>query len=397
MIENDASLQGTREYYASLVASAEPGAERTWAYQNLMLLDGDFYTSDELIDLSRSKGFSLLDPFTRIRRGTTLENEIKVGPGCSILGKDVSIGSGTVLDRATLSGNRISIGKDNRLSGDIEIDHLIAGDNNVISSLTGGNEGQVLLGNDNKVSNVRITNKSGGVIAIGNRNELCPGLNINNPFPGGKISIGHHNSLGRDGGAVISSSYRFGRGWAGEVFLGVGVEMTRGAEILGFSVLGWPVNVLSSVWRIDEPGLIRLITTGSLAKLSDHFARLREVDIAQIEDRFDKRKTISLFGTVKVKRSIMTGKVTAKDDTRTLCAYLRDVLIQERSKIYYAAVAPSDVELMSISVQDCALEHVEITTKQDWENFPKSLKADAYPPSDADYYQDWSSDKDLGL
>lgn len=386
----DQFLQAKRDHYASLVAKAEPGPERIWAHRNLALLDGGFYTSDELIDLSTSNGFSIFDPFTRIRRGTTIEQAVIVGPGCSILGEDVTIGLGTTLDRAILSGDHMKIGRNNRLKGDIEVGRLSVGDDNVIVGLSGDNEGEVSLGNCNKLTNVRIANKGSSCISIGNHNDLWPGLNINNPFPGGRISIGHHNSLGRDGGGVISSSYRFGRGWVGEVFLGFGVETTRGAEILGFSVLGWPRDLLSSIWQIDEAGLVRLIKDGSLSELSIYFDRLREIDVTLFGDHIDERRAISLFGATKVKRTIMTGRVTAKDDTRTLCAYLRDVAVQERSKIYYAAIAPADEVIISISTQDCALEHVEITEHQNWEDLPKSLKTDEYPPSDADYYADSS-------
>ena len=42
------------------------------------------------------------------------------------------------------------------------------------------------------------------------------------------------------------------------------------------------------------------------------------------------------------------------------------------------------------------MERLAVTGAQDWESLPKTLKADAYPGSDAEFYKDWSWDRQLG-
>lgn len=368
------------------------GSDRVWAYRNVCLLKDGFYSSDELMDMALEIGFDIQDPFTRVRRGTTIRAGVSIDPASAIEGSDVAVGAGTTLKGARLSGSRICIGSGNRITGDIPIDNLTVGDSNEIEGLLGRNEGTVIIGNVNRVAGVRIAN-TGGSIVIGDNNELCPGLNINIPFAGNRILIGHRNSLGRDGGGVVSTSYRFGRKWGGDVLIGNRVETTRGAEVLGFSVLGWPGELMAEALGLDEANLVRVFVDGSLEELTKMvFRPLFSVPLTPLGGCADEAKMVSLFGAAKIKRCCLTGKVTLKDDTRIQSSYVRDVLLPERCNVYYSSIAPATRSVVVVSMQERTMERVAITEEKDWTTFPNVGLADQYPLSDADYYGDWSWD-----
>jgi serine acetyltransferase len=372
---------------AELVRTTE-GAERVWAHRNHLLLKEGYYSSEELINRATSTGFKLYDPFTRIHRGTTLEKNVIIGDGTVIEGENVIISEGTRLNRAIILGSNVKIGPNNVVSGEIQIDNLTTGNNNTIDSISGFNRGSLQLGSDNHIAGLQVGNAHDNRILIGNNNELWPGLSINIPFEHGQISIGHFNSLGRDGGGVISSSYRFGRRWYGPVCIGNHVQTTRGAEVLGFSLLGWPRDVLEKDLSRNEEELMNLFMQGNLAEISALFEDVSAYPLDALQNFTDEKHSVSLFGTVKAKRCLITSAVTVKDDTRILCAYVRDVLIPERCNIFYSSIVPRDEQLY-IDTQDRALKEIIIDEDQDWKSLPKNAKM-AYPESDADFYQDWS-------
>lgn len=393
------ALDREADQFAKLVATST-GAERAWAYRNYLLVKEGFYTSDELIDLAASIGFKLYDPFARIRRGTVIEKDVIVGDGTLIVGQNVAIAEGTFLDRAIILGNNATIGSNNIVSGEIQIDNLTTGQGNTINGISGFNRGTLRLGSKNYVINLKVGNAYDNAIIIGNNNELWSGLSINIPFRQGQIVIGHFNSLGRDGGGVISSSYRFGREWSGPTIIGNYVQMTRGSEVLGWSLLGWPLELLEKVSSRNEDELRHLFTYddhnegknptewSNLAELRELFKVLVAYPLDALQDVANKNQPTSLFGTVKTKRCLLTGRVTVKDETKILCAYLRDVLIPERCTILNSSIAPTQSELC-VKTQNCTLKGVFVDEDQDWNAFSGVAEIE-YPKSDADFYQDWS-------
>jgi len=353
------------------------GAERAWAYTSWSLLKEGYYSPDELIDLSLQHGFTLDTPVAKIKRGTRIGRDVVVKNGTVIDGESVSVGAGTILDGAQISGSNVVIGQDNSVSGTVLLDHLVLGSGNRIRDLAGDNEGQVAIGNHNVVDGVSIHNPGRQVVQIGNHNELHRGLSINCLFPCGRIRIGHYNSLGRDGGGVISTAYRFNKRWWGDVFIGSHVETTRGAEILGFSLLGWPLSAA------DEEKARNLFVNGPLTEVIRFFEKLWDQDLeARSGDN-----TISLFGVVKVKMSCLSGTVKVKDDTRIQSSFLRDIIIQERSKIYFAAISHTLSTPLRVNLQDRAIEHLTITGPLDWSGLPTEPQTDGYRKEDADFYQ----------
>lgn len=370
------------------------GAQRAWEYRNRMLRENGYYTADELIDMAEAIGFTLFDPFVRIHRGTVIGAGVRIGEGCAVEGEGVVLGSGTVLQRAILSGSHLQFGAGNVICGDITLSGLACGAENRIAGIDGENRGRVRIGDRNRIARIRIDNPSGGEITVGDENELAAGLSINIPFAGGAIYIGHGNSLGRDGGTVVSSSYRFGRGWSGPIAIGCGVETTRGAEILGFSALGWPLPLLAELGRGEEE-LAALFTAGGLEEVQAWMELLLREGPSRLAAWRGKTAPVSLFGTVKVKRCCLVGKVKIKDDTRVQCTYARDILIPERCKIYYAAVTPTE-HILTMPLQDAALERRTVKHAAELHDLPTESRVDEYPLTDADFYRDHRWDRSEG-
>ena len=254
---------------------------------------------------------------------------------------------------------------------------------------------EITIGDGNQIQRVRIKSGAEGLIVIGDFNQLHQNLNLNNPFPGGEIYIGHHNSLGRDGGGVISSSYRFGRDWRGDVYIGSHVQTTRGAEILGFSVLGWPLEGLKSLpGGGSEAALIKLICNGSLRDLAPFLKGL--TGLKPSKNKLEKPHTgISLFGVVKVKRCILTGDVTVKDDSVVRGSFIRDTLIQERCEVFYSSIAPPTGLLLAIDREISTIARRDVKTHDDLTAPLGEMKVEEYPASDAEYYGDTSYDDRL--
>lgn len=374
--------------------SSLKGADRVWAHRNRMLQENGYYTSDELMDQADSIGFTIYDPFVRIKRSTKICTGVLIGEGCAVDGDNVVLGPETHLSNAVIRGSKVVLGSRNLISGDIEVSNLIFGDDNVIAGISGENSGTVQIGNSNRIGRICIKNRVDGTITIGNENELHDRLNLNVPFEQGAIYIGYRNSLGRDGGGVISSSYRFGRGWGGPVVIGSLVESTRGAEILGFSVLGWPLVLLEELGYPEEM-LSNLFATCGLGNIEVWISNLLANGSSRLSEYTESMQPVSLFGVVKVKRCCLVGKVKIKDDTRIQCSYARDILIPERCNITYSQVIPSS-HVLTLPSQDAILECRIVRKAADMEVLPSVSQVDEYPKEDNEYYQDWSWDQSEG-
>jgi hypothetical protein len=308
----------------------------------------------------------------------------------------VLVGPETILDRAIISGNHITIGRGNRLAGTFQPDNVTIGNGNYLDGVTGINDGTIVIGDNNRLIGINIAVTGIGQVVVGDHNELRTGLNLNVPFGTGRILIGHHNSLGRDGGGVISTSYRFGRKWSRDVFIGNCVESTRGAEILGFTALGWPPALLSKDYAAEDK-LVDLFVRASLRDLARGvFESLGAGAMDALRNKVDKSTTVSLFGPAKVKRCCLCGKVTVKDDTRIQSSFVRGVLIPERCNVRYSSFTPPADKILVVGLQERAFRYVAIASTQDWSKFPPATDADEYPASDAEYYNDYSWDEREG-
>src|SRR5262249_50724465 len=148
----------------------------------------------------------------------------------------------------------------NHITGQFGIGNVVVGTGNHLEDIGGANDGMLSIGGGNRLKGGRGAVGQGGDVIIGDSKGLFPWMSLNVPFAGGRIVIAYRNSLGRDGGGVISSSYRFGRKWGGDVVVGAFVETTRGAEVLGFSALGWPSQLLERDTAMSEENLVRLLT-----------------------------------------------------------------------------------------------------------------------------------------
>lgn len=372
--------------YKKALECSQSGSERVWAYRNHTLVSQGFYSSDDLIEMSLKGGFQLFDPFIKIREGTVIENGVCIGQNCSVIGLGVRIGKGTFFNQGQILGNNVHIGSQNVIRGDIEIDGLKTGPDNILGGIFGVNNGSICVGDNNTFQNVRFSNPYQNKITIGNQNKFYQGLSINIPFNYGSIVIGHFNSLGRDGGGVISASYRFGNRWGGDLFIGRDVEMTRGAEVLGFSVLGWPLPQLIEKLQLSESQLAELIKTKPLHELADRFKYLNDIGYLYSNETKDPNNGVSLFGVTKIKRSILVGKATIKDDTRTFCSYLRGVVVPERCKIFNSEIVPSGESLITNTIQDSSVLHQSVNENSDWTEFDATITSDSYPAEDSDYF-----------
>lgn len=363
------------------------GAERVWAHRNLMLLQQDYYSTDEVMDLAEQNQFTVYDPFTKIRRGTEIRYGSIIEDGSMITGKNVVLGESVILNGAIICGNNITIGNNNKISDKISVDNLITGNGNILNGINGVNLGKLVIGDENILTGIKVANESTNSIMIGNNNQLCEGLNLNIPFAHGSIFIGHYNILGRDGGGVISCSYRFGKKWYGTVAIGIGVETTRGAEILGYSAIGWPAEALQQFLGLSEDSLAAIFTTNKLADVADVVNRLTVINVNELYRFKDVHRKTSLFGIVKTKRCLLTEGVTIKDDTRVTGAFLKDVTLQERNKVCYTSVRPSQRRPFVIPVQGRVFENMEITNQEiDWNLLPQMLRGKEYPDNDEDFF-----------
>jgi len=367
--------------YRALIDN-QTGAERLLAYITWSNLRDDYYSPDELIDLALRYDCKLDNPLMKIRRGTQITRGVEIKNGSVIEGTEIIIGEGTILDQARIAGSKVHIGKRNHISGNILIGNLKVGDDNFVHGISGRNErGQVSVSNNNNIQDIIITNDGEEEIRIGDNNELRPGLNLSNPFPFGKIKIGNHNRLGDGGGGVISSSYRFARGWGGPVIIGSHVETTRGAEIGGLSLVGWSLTGLQQIAG-SEAVVQNLFANGDVSDVIEFLERFWDLN----PDTEPAKKSVGLYGVVKLKRGCLVGRTRVRDDVHIRGAYLRNLEIRERCKIYFSVIA-SD-QPIEIGVTDRAIEQQHIHTDQDWHTYPTTIAADIYPPGDYSFFEE---------
>ncbi len=364
------------------------GAERALAVRNHFLRRNDYYTSDELIDLALSRGFELPDPLVRIRRGTQISPGAFIGDGTLIDGKDVVIGVGSRLDGAKITGNDVVVGENNFISGRFSIDRCRVADNNRILDLTGKNEGIIQIGSRNEISNVNVDVAPSGLITIGAENHLHDGLSLNVPFSGGRLFIGFQNSLGRDGGGVISTSYRFMRGWSGDIAIGRDVQTTRGAEVLGFSLFGWPEAVVENLLSLPISDLHSIFSQGDLSEISNVFDPIFRQETRAIEllQRNMCKGAISLFGVVKIKRTALTEDVTVKDDSKLHGVFASELRIPERCQVHNSSFMPAAGVPLQIRATDINIENALIRYQAELDQFGMERASTEYPDSDEMFY-----------
>lgn len=377
-IENKKPVEVAKmlDAYWSRIGVAK-GGDRIWAYTSWALLKEGYYSPDELMDLSLQNGFIVDSPLTKIKRGTQIENGVIIKNGSIIDGENVVIGQNSVLDKAQITGANIKIGRENLISGMLLPGNTVIGDKNTVRDIRGSNEGQMRIGNSNQIQEINVCNTGKQLIQIGNHNELHPGLNINCLFSQGKIIIGNYNSLGRDGGGVVSTAYRFNEDWWGDVLIGEHVETTRGAEVLGYSLLGWPLG------KDDEQLAHDLFVNGPLQQVRSFFERVTD-------NPFDSKpgdKGVSLFGVVKVKMSCLLGTVKAKDATRIQCSFLRDIILQERNTVYFTVVNHDQPLPLRVRLPDRAMEKMTITNPQQLVDLPTEPQTDGYRQADQEFFE----------
>jgi hypothetical protein len=354
------------------------GADQVLAFMTWTLVKEGYYSPNELIDLSLRGGFTLDNPYTKVRRGSRIGAGATIKNGSVIDGERVVIGPGSVLDNAQISGHDVVLGAHNTVSGSILPSNVTLGAGNEVRGLLGNNRGTVVVGDHNRIEGVTIDNPGGRRIAIGDHNELCPGLQINALFPRGDIRIGNHNSLGRAGGGVVSTAYRFTHKWWGDVLVGSHVETTRGAEILGFSMMGWPLSAQEEEWASQ------VFVHGPIPEVLALFAAVR--DRAVPDQPGDV--TISYFGVVKAKMCCLAGRVRVKDGSRVQSSFLKDVFMGERNKVYFTVVRHAQPAPLQVTLTDRAIENQVITGPIDWSRLPTEERSDGYRPEDARFYAD---------
>ena len=354
------------------------GFEKAWAFLNWSRASEGYLTPDELIEDSLQNGFMIDSPFMKIKKGTTIAKGAILKNGTYIDGDDVQIGSKSELDNAQIIGTNIQVGEGNQIRGVITPNNVTIGNNNKIYGLNGINQGTLSIGNHNIISEIKITNTTGQFIKIGNHNELHTGLSINCIFPKGRIVIGNHNSLGRDGGGVISNSYRYNYNWWGDVLIGNHVETTRGAEILGFSMLGWPLS------DQDMQRAKKLFIEGPMDEIQSFFENQWE---AHLPDEIDEKEKVSLFGVAKVKMCFLGGIVKISDDTRIQSSFVKNLALRERCKVYFTSVDHNLPKPIRIDGQDVCLEFLDIKGEMDTKNLPTEPKTNGYRRDDASFYE----------
>jgi len=357
--------------------------ERVWNYIAWVNERDGYYNPDELITLSIDNGFLLDNPFVKIRKGTRIMEGASIKNNSFIDGERVTIGKSTVLDEAKIIGNNVFFGENNVISGSIKICNLRVGNNNFIKSIHGKSEhGEIIIGDKNTISDIVVNNDGGNSIRIGSSNRLHAGLTLNIPFDLGNIFIGSNNDLGNGGGGVISTAFRYAKGWGGHVVIGNNVEITRGAEVGGLSVVGWDEKALKE-WENLKINLITLFTQGETSDLLNFLDRLPRDFPMSTEAKPQK---VGLYGVVKVKRSFIAGSSRLRDDVRLHSSLVKNVEIRERCKVFFSSIC-SENSIIDINVNDRAIENQNINENVEWGNYPKDLMHDDYLPADYGFYE----------
>lgn len=67
-------------------------------------------------------------------------------------------------------------------------------------------------------------------------------------------------------------------------------------------------------------------------------------------------------------------------------SFLKDIIIPERSKVYFTVVDHALTSPLQVSLQDRAIEKLVITDPIDWTQLPSEEQTDGYRKEDADFY-----------
>lgn len=365
--------------------SQTSGAERTIAFLNHSLVDQGYLDTDEVIDLAVDGEVSIDVPWTKIRRGTIIGAGTTLRNGAAIDGENVVIGKNNLIDAAVISGNGAQIGDGNTIRGAIQPDHAQIGHHNFIESLHGSSNGKLLIGDRNQITGTRISIEGDQYVQIGDHNDLHRGLSINALREGGNIRIGNRNSLGRDGGGVISTSYRFKHRWTGNVLIGRGVETTRGAEILGHSLIGWDVD------ESQQQAICAALEAGPLTQWNGILDKLIDSHLGR--EPLDSRK-VSLYGVVKVKACFLGTGTRIKDGTRVQWSSVQNCEVQERCTILFSQLMADEDDPMRFSGPGYTVEYQNGVSEIEWEQLPTQCKSDGYRSTDAHFYEQKKNEND---
>jgi hypothetical protein len=187
--------------------------------------------------------------------------------------------------------------------------------------------------------------------------------------------------MGNGGGAIISSSFRYAKGWGGHVLIGSNVEMTRGAEVGGLSLVGWEMDNLQRL-GYSQKELINIFTEGKTTILLDCLEKISQS--SDLEKSGGEK--VGLYGVVKLKRSCILGYARIRDDVRLHGSFIKNAEIRERCKIFFSAIC-SDSNILDLNVNDRAIEKQFIYDEVSWENYPTSLTNDDYLLVDYEFYK----------
>lgn len=374
-------------------------------FRNRFLKANGYYSSDEIIKMAENTPFQIDDPFTKIKKGTVIRPNAKILCNTIVDGSEVVVGEESILSEAKISGNKIILGKRNTITGKIEPDNIVFGDDNKISNINGFNKGNtIVIGNSNIFDNVKFAisghpsnNQNQTQIRIHDQNKFYSGTNLNIPFNEGRIWIGSKNELGRDGGGVISSSYRFDKKQDGILLIGSNVETTRGAELMGWSAIGFDKSLFLKYLNLSEQNFDGLFLNGNLIQLNDLFLKIifemeKNAYLAQDDTSNIKKIKVGMFGVSKIRRCFLGGFVKFKDDNRTLCCVLENVDIAERNNIYYSTIKGNLDKIIKIKVQGKYIEKASINPENlniETDRFGENPITD-YPVTDNDFYNNLS-------
>lgn len=92
-----------------------------------------------------------------------------------------------------------------------------------------------------------------------------------------------------------------------------------------------------------------------------------------------EEKLISLYGVVKIKLSLINGKFIAKDMCRIQRSSIKNLIIQERSCIYFSLIEGPNEEIpFKIPIPEKTIEEVELFNDFNWDQLPSKPQTDGY-------------------
>jgi acyl-[acyl carrier protein]--UDP-N-acetylglucosamine O-acyltransferase len=336
---------------AMIIRLGVPGLAPVLAHDRNLAQAG-FLTTSQLARKAALGGFTLTNIFdVRISPNSTIMSGVEIGGGVTIDGK-VRIGEGSILERCRISGNGIVIGSGNRFyDTSIGQNGVTIMNNNVFTGTKifpqDGKNGNanLCIGSDNNFGRTNIHNETGEAIYIGDHNQFGDGAQIRS-MVAGWIHIGSYNSIGMDGGGVLSTAYNFGNKWCGPVYVGYGLATKRGAEVLGLGAYGvtsdMAIAALAQYGISSETPyagqLLSIFSQGMPADIERFLGYLRDLSVPA--DQMPK-KTVLIVGATKPKASIILGMPEAVTEVRDGTRIHHSVVmpgtnVGERCKIYFS-------------------------------------------------------------